>query len=327
MALFELFIPARDDTEFDITARIRATNWMHALRDGLAKLGQGVEAQNVLCDIHESSMDVTDPLSGRVFSIRELDDPEVSANAEPAPMEPLPISEAKAALPTPDGRSASPEPDPHSVARLAEALSPSVPSSQASPAAELVAEPSSSDKVSRVAPEPSTAKRVLEDVIAELFDETADLHAERDLRRVAMRVLELAIGVIPSESGSVYVVNINHNDFHRVAARGPQAEEVMKSRGPTVHGFVGGSTPEGLNWTNCDAQRDPDLLAEISERLGYDAHSILCAPAQKNGRVFGALQLINKVGNPVFTDEDLNILDYISYQFADYLENREQSFV
>ena len=70
MSIFEVFIPASDPDGFDITATIRADSWMHALRSGLAKLENTTDVKNILCDITETGIEVTEPNSGSVFRIR-----------------------------------------------------------------------------------------------------------------------------------------------------------------------------------------------------------------------------------------------------------------
>lgn len=363
MALFELFIPASDDTGFNITARIEADNWMHALRNGLRKLGDGVDAQNVLCDINESGIDVTEPQSGRVFRIRELDAASPAAvvtNSAPPPAAPpatgaatstaagLPpaparIAEAQPATlaptpipsPAPAPVEATAAPVPPAAVAPAAVVAPAPPAPQPSPVAET---PRSEEYVTRE--KATSAPRVpigriraqargkpIEDLIAELFEDTAELHAQASLEAAAELVLDLAMRVIPSESGSVYVADINASDLFFAAARGPKAAEVMKFRVAIGQGLVGFSTQEGVGLAVSDAEKDPRFFATISKKLGYNTHSVLCAPAQKNGRVYGALQLINKRGNHTFSGDEMNLLSYLAHQFAEYLENTGQAGV
>src|SRR5689334_22374121 len=87
MPLFEVFIPGTQPDGFNITARIRADSWIQALRNGLSRLGDTTDVRNVLCDITESGIEVTEPVGGRVFRIRELPDtaPVMPASAPAAP--------------------------------------------------------------------------------------------------------------------------------------------------------------------------------------------------------------------------------------------------
>lgn len=73
MPKFEVFIPAADETGFDMTFRVDADNWMAALKTGMEKIGQQGPGGNILCDIKDdNSIHVTDPGSGKVFRILEV---------------------------------------------------------------------------------------------------------------------------------------------------------------------------------------------------------------------------------------------------------------
>ena len=96
MPLFEVFIPTNDTDGFNITAKIKADSWILALRNGLSKLGDTTDVRNIMCDITESGIDVTEPNSGRVFRIRELSEqPVVQQAPQPVVQQaPQPIMQA-----------------------------------------------------------------------------------------------------------------------------------------------------------------------------------------------------------------------------------------
>ncbi|MEO0815154.1 MAG: hypothetical protein AAFY60_19995, partial [Myxococcota bacterium] len=200
MALFELFIPALDENGFNVTARIEADNWMHALRNGLAKLGEGVDARNVLCDIHETGIDVTEPNSGRVFRIRELDETAAAPAPAPAPAAapaaPVPAPAAAPIATAPPVRTApasAPTAPVAAPAAMPPAATPVAPPAAARPAAaspapvalpmeQIVRTPAREQP--RVAIGRIRAKaqgKPVEDIIADLFEETSELHSQSDL--------------------------------------------------------------------------------------------------------------------------------------------------
>lgn len=80
MAKYEVHIPASEPGGFNMTLKVGAENWMSALKAGMQKLGeQGSISQNVMVDVQDdNSIHVTEPLSGRVFRIRELSDDEAA---------------------------------------------------------------------------------------------------------------------------------------------------------------------------------------------------------------------------------------------------------
>ncbi len=352
MPLFEIFIPAVDADGFDITARIRADSWIQALRNGLAKLGDTTDVRNVLCDITESSIDVTEPKSGRVFRIRDLGEaaaaPLVTPTAPAAVSAPQPVSP-----PAPAPRASAavlhgpPPPAPLAVAPTTSATPAAVapgPSAAAAGAAgpkAPVRRRFSSDIVDehvrqerRAAggrpadigrPSHALAAPSVDDVIAELFESTRDIYTEPDIAAAARFVLKLAVRTVPAESGSVFIADINRNDLYFVAAFGPKAQEVMGFRVAMGQGIVGFAAQEGVSLAVSDVERDPRFYAAISKKIGYQTRSILCSPAQRDGRVFGAIELINKRGSSSFAPHEVDLLNYLAHALADYLVTTGQT--
>jgi signal transduction protein with GAF and PtsI domain len=156
-------------------------------------------------------------------------------------------------------------------------------------------------------------------LISDLFEATQSMQEHADLRDAARYVLELAMETIPSDSGAVFISDINRADLYFAAAAGPKADDVMSFRVPMGQGIVGFSAQAGVSLAVSDVHKDPRFYAKISQALGYETHSIVCSPAQQGGRVFGAIELINKKSGSSYTADEVNILNYLAHALADYL--------
>jgi GAF domain-containing protein len=121
----------------------------------------------------------------------------------------------------------------------------------------------------------------------------------------------------------VFLADINQHDLFFGAARGPKAGEVMMFRVQMGQGIVGFCAEEGVGLAVSDTTKDSRFYAAISEKIGYPTRSILCVPMQMEGRVVGALELINKKGSDVFSERDLNIANFIAHQLAEYMARRD----
>jgi len=369
MPLFEVFVPAADASGFNITARIRADSWIQALRNGLSRLGDTTDVRNVMCDITEEGIDVTEPQSGRVFRIRELADAEGAAPAAPPPVAATPTAPVVAPTPPPAAKPATITSAPPPAARRPPpvAVAPAAPPPAAKPApvAEARPAPAAVKAPPKPAPLPReasgpkgtppaerfqamveeetikeerptagaavqigrgkvTATRTVEDMIAELFESTQQMYDKRDFKEAAAFLLELAHKNIPSDSGAVFISDFNRGDLFFAAATGPKAKDVVKFRVGMGQGIVGFSAQEAVSLAVSDVHRDPRFYAKISQSLGYETRSILCAPAQSDGRVYGAIELINKASGSSFSSDEINLLNYLAHEFADYLMNTGQ---
>lgn len=330
MPLFEVFIPTTDPNGFNITARLQADNWMQALRNGLSKLGDTTDVKNVLCDIQEDAIDVTEPRSGRVFRIRELHGAPAAPAASAAEPGPVPLTSPVVPLTAP--KSATPVPLTQPKAPQPTVLGAPPPAAKVRFASTATEETVTRQKASETpafrpigrAVEPRADEEAA-DKIAELFEETQRLYDHPKLAGAANFILDLAMKTVACESGAVFISDINAQDLYFAAARGPKAQEVLKFRVPMGQGIVGFSAQEGVSLAINDVHKDPRFYAAISKSLGYETKAILCAPVQKEGRVYGALELINKKQGTSFTLQENNLLSYLALAFADYIISTGQT--
>lgn len=289
MPRFEVFVPAAPPAlPVDVTLRIDADNWLAALKAGLEKIGVPRMASNVLCDIQaDGSIHVTDPQGGGVFRIQEL--------APPAPAAPAPARQerrgAAASAAAPPAREKPPPPAPPTPARIGRARAPS-------PA---------------------------EDVLAELFERVADLDRQ-DRKTGLASLLDLAMEKIPCEAGSVFLARLGSRELEFAVARGPRAQEILKL-GLTVPmgvGVVGFCAQEDVCLAVSDAEKDPRFYRAISQAIGYETRSLLCAPVARGGRVLGALEVVNKRGGAPFEQTDLAVLSYLAHRAAELVARLDE---
>lgn len=336
MTWFEVYIPAKDDDALNVTLTVEAPNWIGALRTGLSNMGEDQDAvSNIMCDIKEdNSIHVTNPNSNRVFRLIEVEAPSDPELAEmPVPMEES-KPKAKTPPPMPDSTGVTsvappgppPDDDDEPVRSRERTKAPAPPRTepqfQEAPAARGRTEtkPDSTD--------PQIGRQDLEeidinDAIADVFDATQDLLMESEVnqKQVAEKLLDLALEKIPCESGSFYIADINAAELSFAAVRGPKAKDIEKKKlkVPVGHGIVGFSALEGVCLAINDMQHDARYFAAIADAVGYKPSNTLCASAEKEGRCFGAIQLINaKKGG--FTPNEMELLRYIGLSAADMLD-------
>ncbi len=281
MPRFEVFCPAAPPAlPVDVTLRVEAEHWLAALKAGLQKVGGAEVASNVLCDIQaDGSIHVTDPRGGRVFRIAELraDAAQARAPAERGP--PVPPVRPSA---QPDGVVQLERPSAPTPARIGRAPAPSA-----------------------------------EDVLAQLFERVGDPSRHRDRKSGLAFLLDLAIETVEADAGSVFLSRPDGALAFEVV-RGPRAKQLV-ALGETVPmgvGIVGFCAQEDVCLAVSDAEKDPRFHRAISEAIGYETRSLLCAPIARKGRVLGALEVLNKRGGVPFGATDLATLAYLAHQAA-----------
>jgi signal transduction histidine kinase len=70
-----------------------------------------------------------------------------------------------------------------------------------------------------------------------------------------------------------------------------------------------------------DAKEDPRFDTDIDERNGFETKSILCLPLKATSKLIGVLEIINKLDNTPFTEEDTFLLSIFAYHATVAIEN------
>jgi hypothetical protein len=171
-------------------------------------------------------------------------------------------------------------------------------------------------RIGRGVPEPRA-----EDVLAEVFQRAAEVHARRSRDDGLRFLLDLAMEKIRCESGSVFLARLGSGDLAFAVARGPKADEILRLgiQVPMGAGIVGFCTQENVCLAVSDAEKDPRFYRRVSEAVGYATRSLLCAPITSGGRVHGALELVNKSGGKAFDPTDLAILSCLAHEAGSFL--------
>jgi GAF domain-containing protein len=160
------------------------------------------------------------------------------------------------------------------------------------------------------------------EAVADIFDATQGLLMEGvvEPRRIAEALLDIALAHVPAESGSFYLADLNGHVLSFAAVRGPKAEAIRRGRFtvPVGQGIIGFCALEGICLRVTDMQKDPHYTGQIANAVGYVVKDTLCASAEKDGRLYGAIQLIN--AHKGFTAAHMEMLRYIGLTAAQLLE-------
>jgi GAF domain-containing protein len=173
-------------------------------------------------------------------------------------------------------------------------------------------------KIGRVTLPPQS----IDDLIGDVFEATQDLWMETNLTPVdvAKRMLDLALEKIPAEAGTFFLADLNSPNLNFAAIRGPKAEELrsMDLKVEVGQGIVGFCAQEGVCLAIHDMQNDSRYFPKIAEKVGYRPENTLCAPAENEGRLYGAIQLINAQGG-AFAATQMELIRYIGITTGDIL--------
>jgi GAF domain-containing protein len=137
-------------------------------------------------------------------------------------------------------------------------------------------------------------------------------------------VLRLLGELVPCEASAVALYDINTDELRFVAAHGVGAEERKGDAVPAQAGILGATirlhevctTVDDLG---TDARFDPG----VDGRVGLEATNTAVVGVWANGRLLGAFQLLNRIGDLEFGAADANLLVYVSNRFGAFLHQHK----
>ncbi|MFT3914472.1 MAG: GAF domain-containing protein [Anaeromyxobacteraceae bacterium] len=291
---------------------------------------------------------MTDSTSGRVFRIVELaagatPPAPIPAAAAPAPQPPAPPPPVVAKPAPPPPAPPKPAPAPPAPAPVAGKPAPAPKPAAAHPERSLAAGETKSKDRPRPSAEPKAVEEVArpstpppakigrkqgnprEELLAELFEAVSTLEGQKDCKAALAYLLDLAMERLGCDAGSVFLSRLGEDELHFEVVRGPAASSLASAKltVPVGVGIVGYCAQENVCLAVSDAQKDRRFHRAISEAIGYETRSLLCAPIARENTVLGAIEVLNKRG-AVFDAGDLAALAYLAAQAAEFLHRLDR---
>ncbi|MEO8905481.1 MAG: hypothetical protein ABI488_23440 [Polyangiaceae bacterium] len=161
-----------------------------------------------------------------------------------------------------------------------------------------------------------------EDLISELFDFMHELHFQRDFAAGAEFVLSVLNEMLPSEGVLIHVFDINTGYFVVVRAKGPNANAALLQRMPDQDPLVKAVMRSPQSVIIPDAANDPRFQGPRWQVVGVAPRAALAGGVQQGGRYLGLIELVNPLGDAPFHAAEVNALDYICAQFAEFLSTK-----
>ncbi|MFO0582952.1 MAG: GAF domain-containing protein [Anaeromyxobacter sp.] len=164
-----------------------------------------------------------------------------------------------------------------------------------------------------------------EELLAELFEAVSTLEGQKDRKAALAYLLDLAMEKLGCDAGSVFLSRLGEDDLHFEVVRGPAASSLASAKltVPVGVGIVGYCAQENVCLAVSDAQKDKRFHRAISEAIGYETRSLLCAPIARENTVLGAIEVLNKRG-AAFDAGDLAALAYLAAQAAEFLHRLDR---
>ena len=150
-----------------------------------------------------------------------------------------------------------------------------------------------------------------------LFDIEKRISGANTLEQLLEAILSRAMQLTSSEAGSLLLLQEDSGELYFRAALGEKANEVRRLTLGLGEGIAGRVAQTGTPIIANDVSKHDAHDPRIGKRIGYRAVSALCVPISIEGRLIGALELLNRVGDrQEYIDADLKVATLIAGQAA-----------
>ena len=149
--------------------------------------------------------------------------------------------------------------------------------------------------------------------------QTISSHLELD--DVLRAVLSETTRVMGAEAASLILIDDDTGELVFHSATGDKADTLKRFRIPAGSGVVGHVISSRASLVINDAKNDPRFYKQVDEFTGFATRSILCVPMASSDRLWGAIEILNRLDNSPFTDDDQALCEAIASQAAIAIEN------
>ena len=153
-----------------------------------------------------------------------------------------------------------------------------------------------------------------EHIIRAIFEHAARISREQEIDELVRLNADFARDLIEADRCSLWLIDAAKNELWTKVAHGVRTLHI-----PLGQGLIGACIRDNQVLLVNNAAEDPRLLRSVDSSSGYRTEQVLCVPLRAEGRVIGALQLLNKPAG--FTETDAGLLGLLAHFAASAIDS------
>ncbi len=149
-----------------------------------------------------------------------------------------------------------------------------------------------------------------------------------DTKGMLKNILSWANQFVPSESGSILFDDptVKHgknrsNYLYFVSCFGKGSSKLIGTAIPAETGIVGKVYTSGKPYISKKAREDINFYSAIDKKTQFQTKSIICAPIKINKITIGVIELINRLDQINYNNDDLTLLKIFAEHTSTLLQN------
>jgi signal transduction histidine kinase len=152
-------------------------------------------------------------------------------------------------------------------------------------------------------------------------EECSIINSTLNIAEVLESIMKYANRVTNSVASTLMLLDEETGELVFSVPTGPKSDKLTDFRLPPGKGIAGWVAENEQHLLIPDAKKDKRFYGKTDEMSGFETKSILCVPLKAKTKMIGVLEVINKVDDTSFTEEDAMLLNIFANQAAVAIEN------
>lgn len=162
--------------------------------------------------------------------------------------------------------------------------------------------------------------------LSALYYVSQTIDADTDVFRLLSNILDSALAALKASDGSLMLMDETTGELVFTVVRGAASNSLVGYRLPPGQGIAGAVATHRRPEIVLDVRQDPRFYSLVDETIGFKTRSMVCVPiALDNGRTLGVIQILNKVSDRQFTQDDLDLMLVIAQLAATAIRRAERA--
>lgn len=138
----------------------------------------------------------------------------------------------------------------------------------------------------------------------------------------AREILMILVQTVRCEAGSILELDSANQCLFFRAVSGQSSDKLADVKIPVGQGIVGYVAESRLPLIVDNTGKNSHHLKSIDKAVGFETRNLVAVPLIIRGKVFGVLELINRIGEASFTPADVELLTYLCEKASKFFEIR-----
>ena len=152
-------------------------------------------------------------------------------------------------------------------------------------------------------------------------EECSIINSTLNIAEVLKNIMKYANRVTNSVASTLMLLDEETGELVFSVPTGPKSDKLTDFRLPPGKGIAGWVAENEQHLLIPDVKKDKRFYEKTDEMSGFETKSILCVPLKAKSKMIGVLEVINKIDNTSFTEEDAMLLNIFANLAAIAIEN------